>query len=400
MSSNAATRELKLRRGEDRRLRAGHLWVFSNEIDVAATPLTGFAPGEHARLVSDRGQFVAHVYVNPHALICARVLGQDEPLPIDRELLRQRLRRALAWREHWAAGPYYRLVYGESDGLPGLVLDRYDDVYVGQIATAGMEALRGELEAVIADELAPRALVWRNNGSARDLEQLPKEIVCALGDMPAQLRVIEGGLHYQVPFAEAQKTGWFYDQTANRALWRTLLRPGARVLDVCSYAGAWAVASLAAGASEAQCIDASAAALATAEANALANGFRVRTHEGDAFDTLEALHEAGERYDAIVLDPPAFIKRRKDMPKGLAAYRKLNQLALRLLADDALLVSCSCSWHLGEADLVGAMQAAARHTARTVQIIAFGGQSPDHPVHPAIPETRYLKALFCRVTRA
>jgi 23S rRNA (cytosine1962-C5)-methyltransferase len=400
MNSSAATRELRLRRGEDRRLRAGHLWVFSNEIDVAATPLTAFAPGEHARLVSDRGQFIAHVYVNPHALICARVLSQDEAAPIDRELLRQRLHRALAWRQRWADGPYYRLVYGESDGLPGLVLDRYDDVLVGQIATAGMEALRAELEAVIATELAPRALVWRNQGSARDLEQLPKEVVCALGEMPAQLRVVEGGLSYQVPLADAQKTGWFYDQTANRALWSSLLRPGARVLDVCSYAGGWAVSSLAAGAAEAHCVDASGAALAVAEANAAANGFTLSTHEGDAFDALEAMNASGERFDAIVLDPPAFIKRRKDAPRGLAAYRKLNQLAMRLLTEDALLVSCSCSWHLGEADLVGAVQAAARHTARSAQIVSFGGQSPDHPIHPAIPETRYLKALFCRVTRA
>ena len=173
MSSASAAPELRLRRGEDRRLRAGHLWVFSNEIDVAATPLTAFAPGAHARLLSDRGQFLGHVYVNPHALICARVLSQREQEPIDRALLVRRLRAALAWRERISKVPFYRLVFGESDGLPGLVLDRYDDLLVGQIATAGMEMLRGELEAAIVEVLAPRALVWRNNSSARDLEQLP-----------------------------------------------------------------------------------------------------------------------------------------------------------------------------------------------------------------------------------
>lgn len=399
MNSTAAPRELRLRRGEERRLRAGHLWVFSNEIDVGATPLTAFQAGEHARLLSDRGQFIAHVYVNPHALICARVMSHDEAQPIDRELLRHRLRRAQAWRERVAAGPYYRLVFGESDGLPGLVLDRYDDVLVGQIATAGMEALRDELDAVIAAEFAPRALLWRNHGTARELENLPKEVLCAVGAPPDALTVVEHGLRYQVPFADAQKTGWFYDQTANRAHWRALLRPGMRVLDVCSYAGGWGVSALAAGAAEAVCVDASAAALAVAAANAAANGHTLRTVHGDAFDTLESLHAAGERFDAIVLDPPAFIKRRKDAPRGVAAYRKLNQLAMRLLADEALLVSCSCSWHLAEADLVAAIQAAARHTGRDAQIVVFGGQSPDHPVHPAIPETRYLKALFCRVTR-
>jgi 23S rRNA (cytosine1962-C5)-methyltransferase len=402
MSSASAAPELRLRRGEDRRLRAGHLWVFSNEVDVAATPLTAFEPGAHARLLNDRGQFLGHVYVNPRALICARVLSQRENEPIDRTLLTRRLRAALAWRERIHAAPWYRLVFGESDGLPGLVLDRYDEVLVGQIATAGMESLRADLEAVIAEVLAPRALVWRNNGSARELEQLPKEVLAAIGALPTELPVVEAGLRYTVPLAEAQKTGWFYDQTANRRRLAEFLKPGARVLDVCSYAGAWALTALQAGAREATCVDSSAAALGIAQRNAEANGHVMggafQTIHGDAFDVLEALHQAGERFDAIVLDPPAFIKRRKDAPRGQAAYRKLNQLALRLLTEEALLVSCSCSYHLGEGELLGLIQTAARHTSRFVQVVAVGGQSPDHPLHPAIPETRYLKAFFCRVT--
>ena len=402
MSSASAAPELRLRRGEDRRLRAGHLWVFSNEIDVAATPLTAFAPGAHARLLSDRGQFLGHVYVNPHALICARVLSQREQEPIDRALLVRRLRAALAWRERISKVPFYRLVFGESDGLPGLVLDRYDDVLVGQIATAGMEMLRGELEAAIVEVLAPRALVWRNNSSARDLEQLPKEVTAAIGELPAELSVVEDGLRYSVPLADAQKTGWFFDQTSNRSRLAAFLPPGARVLDVCSYAGAWALTALAAGARTASCVDASAAALAIAQRNVIANGYTVegqfQTRHGDAFEVLDALHAAGERFDAIILDPPAFIKRRKDAPRGQAAYRKLNQQALRLLADEGLLVSCSCSYHIGEGELLSLIQTAARHAQRFVQVVAVGGQSPDHPLHPAIPETRYLKAFFCRVT--
>ena len=402
MSSAPAAPELRLRRGEDRRLRAGHLWVFSNEVDVAATPLTAFAPGAHARLVSDRGQFIGHVYVNPHALICARVMSHTESEPIDVALLARRLRAALAWRERIHAGPYYRLVYGESDGLPGVVMDRYDEVLVGQIATAGMESLRPQLEQAIGEVLAPRALVWRNNGSARDLEQLPRELLVARGELPEVLSVVEAGLRFEVPLAEAQKTGWFYDQTANRARLAGLMPAAARALDVCSYAGAWAMAALAGGAREATCVDSSAAALAIAGRNAVANGHVVgqdfRTLQADAFDALDALHQAGERFDLVVLDPPAFIKRRKDVPRGQAAYRKLNLLALRLLADEGLLVSCSCSYHLAEGELLGLVQAAARHTQRFVQVVAVGGQSADHPLHPAIPETRYLKAFFCRVT--
>jgi 23S rRNA (cytosine1962-C5)-methyltransferase len=168
---------------------------------------------------------------------------------------------------------------------------------------------------------------------------------------------------------------------------------------VCSYAGAWAVTALRAGAAAASCIDSSQTALEFAGRNATANGVTLQTIRSDAFDAMKALHERGERFDVVVLDPPAFIKRKKDIPQGQAAYRKLNQLALALIEDEGLLVSCSCSYHLAPEELVTAIQTAARHAGRFVQILESGGQSPDHPVHPAIPETRYLKAFFCRVTR-
>lgn len=391
---------LRLKRGEDRRLRAGHQWVFSNEVDITATPLTDFAPGARARVHDHRDQFLGYAYVNPHALICARILSRSPVHPADRSLLVHRLNVALRLRERHYAVPYYRLVFGEGDGLPGLVLDRYGDVIVGQIATAGMEAMRAEIEAAVEKVLAPQALVWKNDGSARELEQLPKQLITAIGKMPEELQVVEGVLQFRVPMAGAQKTGWYYDQGANRELFRRLLWPGVRVLDICSYAGAWAITALRCGAREAVCVDASAGALAVAESNAVANGVAVGVRRGDAFEVLDQLQREGERFDVVVLDPPAFIKRRKDLPRGEAAYRKLNQLAMRLLERDALLVSCSCSFHLPADALVGLIQAAARHNSRFVQILAAGGQASDHPVHPAIPETRYLKAFFCRVTRA
>jgi 23S rRNA (cytosine1962-C5)-methyltransferase len=390
---------LQLKRGEDRRLRAGHLWVFSNEVDNEATPLTAFAVGAQARVLSDRGQFLGYAYVNPHALICARILARSPVHPPDRSLLVHRLKVALALRERHYAAPYYRLVFGESDGLPGLVLDRYGEVLVGQIATAGMEALRADIEAAVAQVLAPQALVWKNDGGARELEQLPRQVITGIGKAPEEVSVVEGVLQFQAPLAEGQKTGWFYDQCANRELFRRLLWPGVRVLDVCSYAGAWAVTAMRCGAREALCVDSSAAALALCERNAAANGVSVGTRRGDAFDVLDELLREGERFDVVVLDPPAFIKRRKDLARGAAAYRKLNQLAMRLLERDALLVSCSCSWHLPADELLLLIQSAGRHSSRFVQMLAAGGQSPDHPVHPAIPESRYLKAYFCRVTR-
>jgi 23S rRNA (cytosine1962-C5)-methyltransferase len=390
---------LKLKRGEDRRIRSGHLWIFSNEIDNAATPLAGFSAGARARVLSDRDQFLGHAYVNPHALICARIMGRDAAQPLNRALIESRLEVALALRERLSRAPYYRLVFGESDQLPGLVLDRYGDVVVGQIATAGMEALKADVEAAVKEVLHPAGLFWKNDSGARDLEHLTPSTEVAFGTVPDELEVVESGLHFRAPLAEGQKTGWFYDQTANRQKLIRFLPPGARVLDVCSYVGAWAVTALRNGASSARCVDSSQLSLDFVQRNAAENAVTVETMREDAFDALKALHAQGARYDAVILDPPAFIKRKKDIPQGQAAYRKLNQLAFDLIDKDGLLVSCSCSYHLAPEELVSAIQVAGRHTGRFVQILESGGQSPDHPIHPAIPETRYLKAFFCRVTR-
>ena len=390
---------LRLKRGEERRLASGHLWVFSNEVDTDSTPLGAFAAGALAELRSHRDAFLGYVCVNPHALICARILSRERERPVDEALLEARLRAALALRESEGRSPYYRWVFGESDLLPGLVLDRYGDVVVGQIATAGMQALQAPLGAAVRRVLSPASLYWKNDSGARDLEHLPKESLAAFGEVPGELTVQEGALRFVVPLAGAQKTGWFYDQTENRERLKRYVRSGARVLDVCSYAGGWAVAALSYGAGSALCVDSSQAALDCARANAARNGTQVEVLCADAFDALKLLAERGERFDVVILDPPAFIKRKKDIPQGQAAYRKLNQLALALLSEHGLLVSCSCSYHLAPEELLGAIQAGARHSQRFVQILETGGQSPDHPIHPAIPETRYLKAFFCRVTR-
>ena len=390
---------LRLKRGEDRRLASGHLWVFSNEIDTERTPLVGFEPGALAELRSHRDAFMGYVYVNPHALICARILSRDIRRPVDEPLIEERLRAALALRERLGTAPYYRWVFGESDLLPGLVLDRYGDIVLGQIATAGMETLQGVVTAAVRRVAEPATLYWKNDSNARDLEHLEKESGAAFGTVPEALTVQESALTFAVPLSAGQKTGWFFDQTANRQRLKRYVSSGARILDVCSYAGGWAVAALSYGAGSALCVDSSAAALDSARANAERNGFSLEVLCEDAFDALKLLAAQGQRFDVVVLDPPAFIKRKKDIAQGQAAYRKLNQLALGVLADEGVLVSCSCSYHLAPEELVNAIQAAARHGGRFVQLLEAGGQSPDHPVHPAIPETRYLKAFFCRVTR-
>lgn len=396
-SAELSPRTLRLKRGEDRRIAAGHPWVFSNEV-AADTPVRTFAPGEHVQIESHRGQFLGYAYVNPHALICARILSRSVERRIDRSLIEARLDSALRLREWLYREPYYRLVFGESDGLPGLVLDRYGDVLVAQSATAGMDALRTTVEAAVRERLTPAGMFWKNDSAARTLENLPRHAEVAFGTVPEGLAVREAGLQWHAPLATGQKTGWFYDQSANRARLARYLAPGARVLDVCSYVGAWALTALAAGAGSALCVDASETALDGARTNAEANGLTVQTLRSDAFEALLELRSRGERFDAVILDPPAFIKRKKDIPRGQAAYRKLNQLAMGLLAEDGLLVSCSCSYHLSEQALSDVLQAAGRHSAREVQILETGGQSPDHPIHPAVPETRYLKAFFCRIS--
>ena len=391
---------LKLKRGEDRRLRAGHLWIFSNEVDTAATPLTQFAPGSAVQVHSDRDQFLGFAYVNPRTLIAARIVGRHAAYPLAAGLLVHRLEVAQSLRQRLYREPFYRLAFGESDGLPGLVLDRYGEVVVAQSGTAGIDRLRGEIETAVRKVIDAKTLVWKNDSGARELEGLGLDVsVAGEGAVPAEIHVREQGVDFHAPLADGQKTGWFYDQAANRERLRRYLPAGARVLDVCSYVGAWAVTALKAGASTATCVDASAAALDFAARNAVANGVAISQIRDDAFDALKALQEQGARFDVVILDPPAFAKRKKDVPQATAAYRKLNQLALPLLERDGILVSCSCSYHMPADDLAGAIQGAARHSSRFVQILELGGQSPDHPVHPAIPETRYLKAFFCRVTR-
>jgi 23S rRNA (cytosine1962-C5)-methyltransferase len=390
--------ELRLKRGEDRRLSAGHLWVFSNEVDTARTPLTDFEPGALCRIVSERDKFLGYAYVNPRSLISARILGRDPEYPPGKSLIVHRLQVAHSLRRLLYERPFHRLVYGESDALPGLVLDRFGDVVVGQIATAGMEALRADVEAAVRKAIAPAALLWKNDAGVRELEGLPAYVATAFGDVPESVEVEEGGVTFRIPLGGGQKTGWFFDQAANRLALRKYVG-GARVLDVFSYLGAWGLGALRAGASEVTCVDSSAAALEGLQAAAAANALKPTTLRGDAFDVMETLHAEKRRFDVVVIDPPAFIKRKKDIPKGEAAYRRLNQLAIQLLERDGILVSCSCSYHLEPQQLLAAIQRGARHLDRFAQVVEVGGQAPDHPIHPAIPETRYLKAYFCRIVR-
>jgi 23S rRNA (cytosine1962-C5)-methyltransferase len=389
--------ELKLKARQDRRLRGGHLWVYSNEVDVAATPLKSFAPGDLVKIVNDRGRFMGYAGVHPHALIAARILSRDPQHRPGRPLFVHRLQVARRLRDALYGNGHYRLLFGESDGVPGLVADRFGDIVVLQSATAAMDRLKGEIVDAIRREIGPAGILWRNDGGARELEQLERYVEVASGEVPDQVEVREGPLGMMAPIRQGQKTGWFFDQRDNRL--RFARYPVDSILDVFCYTGAWGLGAAVRGA-RASFVDASAQALQWVEEGAGRLGVEAELMRGNAFEVLRGLRDEGRRFRAVVVDPPAFIKRKKDYRSGLAAYQRINQLAMVLLERDGFLVSCSCSHHLSSADLLAALQRAARHVDRFVQVLEIGGQSADHPQHPAIPETAYLKTIFCRVVAA
>ncbi|MGC3872695.1 class I SAM-dependent rRNA methyltransferase [Halomonas sp. GXIMD04776] len=391
---------LRLKKNADRRLKAGHLWLYSNEIDIGETPLKGLEPGAQAVVEAANGKPMGIAYVNPHSLICARVVSRDANVRLDRSLLVHRFNQALALRTRLFSKPFYRLIHGEGDLLPGLIVDRFDDVLVVQLNTLGMEHLGEEIVAALNKVFSPRAIVFKNDSSGRRLEQLEHQVEVVQGTLPEQVLLEENGVRFVVPVMAGQKTGWFFDHRANRA-WLNQLVAGKRVLDVFSYVGGWGVQAAAHGANEVLCVDSSAEALAQVVENAALNGLaeQVAVAEADAFEALAALKAEGEQFDVVVLDPPAFIKKRKDIPNGERAYSRLNREAMRLLGRDGLLLSASCSMHLAPERLIECVRGAVRHQDRHGQVIYQGGQGPDHPVHPAIPETAYLKALGVRVFR-
>lgn len=390
--------QLILNSQADRRLKLGHLWIFSNEVDTARSPLKTFSMGQQVVVTTNSGKPLGIAFINPNGLICGRMVSRDESIPLNKSLFVHRFKQSLALRELAFSEPYYRLIYGDSDLLPGLVVDRFGDYLVVQIAGAGMELLKDDIVEALVQVIKPKGILLSNEHSARVLEDLPEYTEVAYGEVPESVELIENGTRFMAPVRGGQKTGWFYDHRINRAQLQQYVK-GKRVLDVFSYIGGWGVEAAMAGASEVTCVDASEQALDCVEANAELNGVGdiVNTIQGKAIDVLKHLIAEDERFDIVVLDPPAFIKRRKDQKAGEAAYRHINELGMRLLGRDGLLVSASCSMHLGKDTLVEIVRAAGRHLDRHVQIIGQGGQGPDHPVHPAIPETDYLKAVFARV---
>lgn len=389
---------LRLKKREERRVQAGHSWVFSNEIDTAVTPLKDLQPGSAVTLESANGKFLAHAYVNPHSLIAARITSRRSGLPFSATSLRERLEQSLRLRTRRYCENYYRLVHSEGDFLPGLTVDRYADVLVVQITTAGMELYREEIVDSLRALCDVKAIYLRNDSPVRDLEKLPSYREWAYGAEVETLHIVENGLKFTVPAELSQKTGWFYDHRDSRAALAPWVKDK-RVLDIYTYMGAFGINAVDAGARQVLGIDVSQSAVEAANANAALNGYadRYRAQCADAVECMRSLFEEGERFDVVVLDPPAFIKRRKDRDAGLRHYALNNRLAMRLLNPGGIILSASCSQQLGQDELLQQMRKSLPREAMGLQVLASVQQGADHPVNVAMPETRYLSGAIARV---
>jgi len=380
-----------LRKGEGRRLRLGHPWVYSNEV---ADGLKGLAPGAQVQVVDHRRGPIGVGTANPHTLIAVRLFTRGRKA-VDGDLLGRRLVVARELREALGCGETYRWVHSEGDRLPGLIVDRYDTGLVAQSLTVGVDCLWPLILPALVEQANPDWVVLRADSPFRALEGLESRVEVAHGHLPAAPVAREGGLEYRFDPLAGQKTGFFLDQRENRARWRGLAA-GHACLDLFCHTGGFTLAAAAGDASESLGVDSSAPALALAAESAERNGLAAtcRFERGDCFDFLRA---SDRQWPRLNLDPPAFIKSRAKIKEGIAGYQRLNALALQRVTPGGLMMTSSCSHHLPLDELVKLVARAAGEVKRPVQILATAGAAPDHPTLPALPESAYLKSLLLRV---
>ena len=373
---------------EGRRARQGAPWIFSNEI---AMPAKGLEPGTVVDVKGDDGQVFGSGFFNPKSLIAVRLIGRELGLLADEDFFAVHLKRALALRDRLYPRPFYRLVHAEGDGLPGLVIDRFGEVLVLQITVAGMERALPALLQSLNRLLAPTTVILRNDTPSRALEGLETYVRVEQG-MAGRIAVEENGARYFADLGQGQKTGWYYDQRDNRAFIAALAK-GRSVLDAYSYTGGFGILAAKAGAKEVISLDSSEAALKLAEESAAANQVAVRAVKADVFEEMERLSAQKETFGIVIADPPPFVKSRKDLEPGAKAYRKLARLAAQITAPGGLLLLASCSHNIPLDRFAGECAAGIIKAGRAASLIRSAGAGADHPMHPMLPETAYLKAL-------
>ena len=386
---------ITLKRGKDRRLRQGHLWVFSNEID---TNIRGIKPGSIVDVHDANGRFRGRGYINPHSLIAVRLLT-NRTHEIDSGFFKRKIDSALQYRNSIYPGrTTFRLVHGAGDFLPGLIIDKYDDHVVLQANTLGMDRLLPLIVKAVDELLNPTCIVARNDSRAREPEDLPCERSILKGEPNQDLVVRVGDLSFKVDVLNGQKTGLFLDQAEN---YQRLKNLGSfrRALDCFCYAGGWGLHASLYGAEGVLGIDSSASALKMGSANAELNGLtNCRFQEAEVFDTLAEMDRARERFDLVILDPPAFAKSRNNFTEALRAYKQINLRAMRILEPGGVLVTCSCSYRLTRQGFLDMLRRAAADAGRFFRVVDYRSQSADHTVLLSVTETQYLKCAYLRVT--
>ncbi len=381
---------IRLKPKAGRRAKAGAPWIFSNEIEM--TPGTkGLPPGTLVNVAAGERE-LGTGYFNPKSLIAVRLLTSETDAAIGKAFFADRIRRALKLRETLFDGPYYRLVHAEGDGLPGLIVDRFGDTCVAQVTTAGMEALTDTMLEALDEVVAPSAVLLRNDAPSRALEGLESHVRAGRGELPSRIAIEENGARYFGDLAGGQKTGWYFDQREHRAFMAGLAK-GKSFLDAYCYSGGFAILAARNGAAEAVGIDSSGPALQLAEEAAAANKVRCSFVQADVFEQLERLAAAGQTFDIVCADPPPFVKSRKDLESGARAYRKLARLASSVTAKGGFLFLASCSHNIPMDRFAQECALGILRTGRRASLIRQGGAGGDHPVHPMLPETAYLKAL-------
>ncbi len=386
---------VKIAPTHSKRVRGGHPWAYSNEItmDAAAKALP---PGTLVTIEDAGGEKLGAAIFNPHSLIAARFVTRDARETVDTDFVAARLKRALALRDTLYPRPFYRLVHAEADGLPGLVIDRYGDVLAVQANAAGMELLLPQILEALDAVLAPTTILLKNSSSARTLEGIELYDRVAKGALAGPVELEENGARFLADLAEGQKTGWFFDQRDNRAGVAALAK-GRAVADFYSYGGGFAVQAAKAGAAKVVAIDRSEPALDLAQRSAGLNGVVIETARAEAFAEMERLALAGAQFGIVVADPPAFVKSKKDLEAGAKGYRKMVRLAAPLVEPGGFLFAASCSHHIDPVRFAEEVRHGLANANRMGRILRASGAAPDHPVHPFLPESAYLKALLLQL---
>ena len=386
-----------LRPGMHKRIASGHPWAYSNEIDMTSE-LRELKSGTIVALIDTHGRFLGAAMFNPHSLISARILERHPDIDINADWLVGRFSNAMNLRDRLFARPFYRLVHAEADGMPGLIVDRYDESLVVQLNTAGMDLMANDIVRALQRTCSPKGIVVQRQGKARRLEGMEDNPATIIGHVSTTTRVVENGIEFLTDLIGGQKTGWFFDHRENRARVASLAM-GKPILDVYSYLGGFGISAAVAGASNVICVDRSHAALDLATRSAEAAGVSgvCKFEVSDAFTAMETLKKNNQRFGIVIADPPAFVKSRKGLKSGLRGYRKLARLSSSLVEPGGVLCIASCSQHVDTALFNSQIYRGLRDAKRNGRILHTGGAGPDHPVHPALPESAYLKCLFLQI---